>query len=339
MRLPPNQSLVAPGRWPLVGESAPRVDDAPWTVTMDGCVSQPTTWTLDDLRTLPLVEITLDIHCVTRWSRFDVPFRGVPLTTLLDACAPTADARYISFVARTDRGHSSSLVLADAIDLNVLVALDADGAPLTTDHGGPVRIVTPGRYFYKSVKWLERIELLSEDRLGYWEEDAGYHNHADPWQEQRYMAANLNRATVARVLAERDFSGLDLRSISAVDRDLKTLNATDAHLRDADFRRAQLTEANFARANCSNAHFGGAQLDRAVFTETDVEGADFSGASLRHADFTGASLFGTTFAAEVNGSCERGALIDATTRFSAASLESLTPLQHAYLMSCAPTLI
>src|SRR5205085_4547294 len=140
--------------------------------------------------------------------------------------------------ARSERGHSTSLPLADALALDTLVALTHEGAPLEPIHGGPVRTVVPERYFYKSVKWLERIELLAEDRLGYWEAEAGYHNNADPWLEQRYMAPNLDRLLVSSLLAARDFSNLDLRSIHAAGMDLRGLNARNSLLRDANLRGA-----------------------------------------------------------------------------------------------------
>src|SRR5690606_16836039 len=128
-----------------------------------------------------------------RWSKLDVPFRGVPLAVLLKICPPLPVAKYVSFAARSERRHSPSVLLEDALELDTLVALACEGRPLEKLHGGPVRVVVPGRYFYKSLKWLERIELLETDRLGYWEQTAGYHNTADPWQEQRYMAPQLDR--------------------------------------------------------------------------------------------------------------------------------------------------
>lgn len=298
--LPPNQKLAAPGKWPVVGEKAPRTgDSAPWSVTVHGQVVERRTFGLEALQALPQHTATHDIHCVTRWSKLGVTFTGVLLADLLALCGgPLPDARFVSFVARSDREHSTSLVLAEALELGCLVAFTADGTPLESIHGGPVRIVTPGRYFYKSVKWLERIELLTEDRLGYWEGEIGYHNGADPWREERYIASTINPKVLERALAARDFSGLDLRGVDLRGRDLTGLRAVDAKLRDAHLEGANLTDADFTRANLSNAHLENANCTRTRFTDGDLEGAAFEGANLAEADLIGASLFGTTFSEE-----------------------------------------
>lgn len=295
--LPPNQRLVAPGKWPVVGEKAPRQGDTtPWSVTVCGGVVEPRTFGLDTLAQLPQVSETHDIHCVTRWSKLAVCFTGVPLKELLLLCGgPLPEAQFVSFVARSDRNHSTSLPLADALALGCLVATQADGEPLDETHGGPVRIVTPGRYFYKSVKWLERIDLRSEDQLGYWEGVTGYHNGADPWKEERYIASEINPRVLEKALAARDFSGLDLRGVDLRGRDLSGLKAVGALLRDAHFEGARLHNADFTDANLSNAHLEQADLTAARFTRADLEGAAFDRALLPGADFTDASLFGTTF--------------------------------------------
>ncbi len=300
VRLPPRQQLVAEGKWPLVGERLPRVSDEPWTVSLAGAVARPHTIGLDDLLALPSVERQVDIHCVTRWSKLGVRFRGALLANLLEKAQPLGEARFVSFVARSERDHSTSLPLADALALGTLVAWEAEGRPLEEAHGGPVRVVVPGRYFYKSLKWLTRIELLATDRLGYWEAEAGYHNEADPWREQRDMAPTLTRQQVRDVLARRDFAGRDLRSLDARLHDLAGLDARDALLRDADFRGCRLSRACFDRANLSNAHLDQADLRDATFRGADVEGASFLDADLRGADFQGASLFGASFCPEEN---------------------------------------
>jgi hypothetical protein len=279
---------------------------------------------------LGLVRQAVDIHCVTRWSKLSVEFIGVPLAALIGRSCPTADARYVSFVACSDRDHSTSLPLTDALSLGALVALEAEGRPLPVEHGGPVRMVVPGRYFYKSLKWLERVELLSSDRLGYWEREAGYHNQADPWQEERYLAPAMSKWEMAVVLATRDFSGRDLRSIDARGHDLIGLTARGSLLRDADFRGCVLRGACFERANLANAHFQGADLRGASLVSADLEGTDFVGADLRGADLRGASLFGATFRAD--GTSLAQAQLDGTTLFDAASLEQLTPLQLEYVL-------
>ena len=165
---------------------------------VQGCVAQPRSFGLDDLLAMPQQQQTIDIHCVTRWSKPDVCFGGVPLAALVEPC----DAERLGPV-RFVRGpqHARAQHLAGAgrrACAGALVALTADGEPLALERGGPVRLVVPGRYFYKSLKWLERIELLETDRLGFWEATAGYHNTADPWQEQRYMAADIGQNELRR---------------------------------------------------------------------------------------------------------------------------------------------
>ncbi len=327
-RLPPGQQLAGPNKWPLVGEE-PIPWSEPWTVSVAGLVAQPKTWTVDALRRLPSIEREVDIHCVTRWSKLGARFRGVALAEVLAVCHPLPDARYVSFVAQSERGHSTSLLLTEGVELGALLAWEYEGKPLTVDHGGPLRVVTPGRYFYKSLKWLRRIDLLSEDQLGYWERSAGYHNHADPWKEERYLAPALDRREAAQLLETRDFLGRDLRSIEAANCDLAGLNARNAVLRDANFRRSCLTGASFERANLSNAHFQDADLRNAVFCNADLEGADFCGANLRGADLRGASLFGATFLSETNPNS--AAQFDIQTRIDRSALEQLTPTQRAFV--------
>jgi DMSO/TMAO reductase YedYZ molybdopterin-dependent catalytic subunit len=333
-KLPPNQQLVAAGKWPVVGEKRPHAgaNTEHWTVTIAGCVRAPRTWSLEELLALPRVECAIDIHCVTRWSKPAVRFAGVSLAEILEAAQPAPEARYVSFTARSERGHSTSLLLADALALGALVAFTADGAPLAEEHGGPVRVVVPGRYFYKSLKWLERIELLESDRLGFWEAGAGYHNVADPWREERYAAPALDRRTVREVLARRDFRGRDLRSLAADDRELEGLDARGALLRDASFRRARLCGARFDGANLSNAHLEGADLRGASFAGADVEGADYRGADLRGADFRGAALTAASFTPQPGSEGEWGdAVIDGTTAIDAAGIEVLTPVQAEFV--------
>jgi DMSO/TMAO reductase YedYZ molybdopterin-dependent catalytic subunit len=333
-QLPPGQQLVAPGRWPFVGERQPRADDTPWLVTIAGAVAWPRSYGLHELRALPQVERTIDIHCVTRWSKLGAHFSGVPLAEMLRAAEVQPSARFVSFVARSDRAHSTSLPLADALALDTLLALDYEDGPLPTAHGGPVRTVVPGRYFYKSLKWLERIELLTEDRLGYWEATAGYHNTADPWLQQRYIAPSLTKQQAAALIAARDFSGRDLRGISASGHGLSGLVARGALLRDADFRRCDLRGACFDGANLTNAHLEAADLRLATFRGADLEGANFTAADLGGADLSGASLFGATFMAERDGAAEgTGAQFDAATRLAIEQLEALTPIQAEFMRS------
>ena len=336
-RLPPRQVLAARGKWPLVGERSPRGSDQPWTVRVSGVCRRPAAFGLATLREMGIIERTIDIHCVTRWSRLGVRFSGIPLRHLLERCEPAADARFVRFVARSERDHDTSLPLTDALALDALVAFEHEGAPLSVEHGGPVRLVVPGRYFYKSLKWLECIELRADDRLGYWEGSAGYHNHADPWAEERYVLPDADRAAVLKHVQARDLVGADFLGVRMDDMRLPGLRAAGAILRDAWFRRATLTEADFARANLSNALFEGTDLRRAVLRRADVEGACFRGADLRGADLRGASLFGATFCAEAGDDAEPwpDARLDDTTRIDAASLTDLSDAQRAFLAPLA----
>ena len=332
-RLPPNQALMPAGRWPVIGEAEPRPDPAPWSVGVDGLVTGARAWGLSELRDLGWQERRVDIHCVTRWSKLDMAFGGVPLRALLAAAEPLARAQFARFVARSTRNHTSSLPLADLTTLDPLVALTIDGRPLPPDHGGPVRLVVPGRYFYKSVKWLGRVELLAEDRLGFWEAESGYHNTADPWEEQRYIARGLPAHKVRTLLQARDFSGKDLLSLTCDDMDLSGLAARNALLRNASFRRCRLVEADFTGSNLSNACFDHADLRGTRLGDADVEGASFRGADLRGVDLVGTRLFGVSFTAEPHedAAAVPGAIVDSTTRIGVEQMSALTDPQFRFL--------
>lgn len=334
-RLPPNQALAAEGRWPLVGEREPRREDGSWSLWVGGLVERAREWSLEALRAeFGWQEQVLDIHCVTRWSRLDVRFGGIALSDILAVVVPKPEARFVQFVARSTYGHHTSLPLADVLALDILVAFTHEGEALSSEHGGPMRTVVPARYFYKSLKWLERIELLAEDRLGTWEGGSGYHNEADPWKEQRYITPSLDRKLLGRLLATKDFSDQEILSLQAAKMSLVGLQAQRAKLRNADFRGADLSGACFAQANLSNAHLQGAQLVGAGFREADVEGANFCGADLRGADLSGASLFGVSFVPEEHeASSLAGARIDATTCIDEDSIAQLTPIQQAFVRS------
>ena len=184
--LPPGQ--VRTYRFPVVGERRPHPDPLDintWRLTVDGDVEQPRYFRFDEIQILAKAEWTLDVHCVTGWSRLDMRWSGVPLHHILACVRPSPEARYVRFEAYSERHHDSSLPLAFAAD-HVLLAYECEGKPLTVEHGFPLRCVVRGKYFYKSVKWLRRIELMREDRLGYWEGKYFYHNHADPWREERH---------------------------------------------------------------------------------------------------------------------------------------------------------
>ncbi|HZQ63791.1 MAG TPA: sulfite oxidase-like oxidoreductase [Gaiellaceae bacterium] len=181
-RLPPGQYLTE--KWPVLhAGSVPKIDLATWTLEVSGEVDRPLTLTWEQLLELPSREVTVDIHCVTRWSRFDTRFRGVHWSELAKLVQPRPSGRFV--VAHAEQGFTANMPLAAIEDEHALIAYEADGEPLTPDHGWPVRLLVPSRYLWKSAKWLRGLELLDHDEPGFWER-YGYHNDADYWREQRY---------------------------------------------------------------------------------------------------------------------------------------------------------
>jgi DMSO/TMAO reductase YedYZ molybdopterin-dependent catalytic subunit len=181
-RLPPGQYYTE--KWPVLhaGE-VPDVDLATWTLEVTGEVEQPLSLSYDDLAALPATEVTSDIHCVTRWSRFDAQFKGVHWRELATLCRPKSTADFV--IAHAEAGFTSNVPISALEDEHALVVYEADGAPLTPDHGWPVRLFIPTKYFWKSAKWLRGIELSAVDKPGFWER-YGYNNDADFWKEERY---------------------------------------------------------------------------------------------------------------------------------------------------------
>jgi len=181
-RLPPGQYLTE--KWPVLhAGSVPKTDLASWDFTVSGEVEQPLRLTWEELTALPATEIKLDIHCVTRWSRFDTRFKGVHWRDLAALADPKPVAHFV--VAQAEQGFTANVPLAAIEDEGALIAYEADGEPLTPDHGWPLRLVVPSKYFWKSAKWLRGLELLDHDQPGFWER-YGYHNEADYWKEERY---------------------------------------------------------------------------------------------------------------------------------------------------------
>ena len=181
-RLPPGQYLTE--KWPVLhAGSVPSVDLAAWDFRVFGEVENPIGLDWDELQRLPSIEVTTDIHCVTRWSRFDTSFRGVHWRELAKLVRPRPAAHYV--VAHAEAGFTANVPLAALEEESSLLAYEADGEPLTPEHGWPLRLVVPSRYFWKSAKWLRGLELLARDQPGFWER-YGYHNDADYWKEERY---------------------------------------------------------------------------------------------------------------------------------------------------------
>ena len=181
-RLPPGQYLTE--KWPVLhAGSVPDTDLATWDFRVFGEVENPITLSWDELNALPKAENVQDIHCVTRWSRFDARFGGVHWRELAKLVRPKPSARFV--IAHAEQGFTANVPLEFLEDDNALLATEADGEPLTPEHGWPLRLVIPGKYFWKSAKWLRGIELRATDEPGFWER-YGYHNDADPWREERY---------------------------------------------------------------------------------------------------------------------------------------------------------
>jgi DMSO/TMAO reductase YedYZ molybdopterin-dependent catalytic subunit len=181
-RLPPGQYLTE--KWPVLhAGSVPHVDLSIWDFKVWGEVDSPIALSWDEFAALPTIELTQDIHCVTRWSRFDTTFRGVSWSTIKELAMPRPGASYA--IAHAEQGFTSN-VPARFLDLDgAMLATHADGEPLTKEHGWPLRLIVPGKYFWKSAKWLRAIELSATDKPGFWER-YGYHNDADPFKEERY---------------------------------------------------------------------------------------------------------------------------------------------------------
>ncbi|WP_424217104.1 sulfite oxidase-like oxidoreductase (plasmid) [Streptomyces sp. BI20] len=181
--LPPGQ-YDARSDWPVLSaEVTPDLPTEDWTFRIDGLVSEARTWTWEEVRELPGSTWEGDIHCVTTWSKFGVRFGGVSLDVFLDAVRPDPSATHAVAYAHT--GYTTNLPLADLRGGRAWLALTAQDAPLTPEHGGPARLLVPHLYFWKSAKWLAGIRLLDHDEPGFWERN-GYHARGNPWEEQRY---------------------------------------------------------------------------------------------------------------------------------------------------------
>lgn len=180
------EGRLPPGQYPtesfpvLSAGPTPRVAQERWSFTVTDERGGSRSWTWDEMTALPQQEPTVDIHCVTRWSKFDTRWRGVSLDVLLDGVETAA--RYV--VAESYDGYTANLPLADVTGGRAWLAHSFDGYPLSPEHGGPARLLVPHLYLWKSAKWVKGLRLTTEDEPGFWE-SAGYHNHGDPWREQR----------------------------------------------------------------------------------------------------------------------------------------------------------
>jgi DMSO/TMAO reductase YedYZ molybdopterin-dependent catalytic subunit len=181
-RLPPDQYETR--KWPVLDLGIkPEIPTFAWSLVVDGAVARPRRLSWDDLLALEQIEDVSDFHCVTKWSKMDLRWRGVRLADVLALVEPTDDAHFL--MCHAHDGYTVNLPLEEALKPDVLLAHTVDGAPLPVEHGGPCRVITPQLYAWKGAKWVSRIELMTTDKLGFWEE-RGYSNTAYPWRNDRY---------------------------------------------------------------------------------------------------------------------------------------------------------
>jgi len=328
--LPPGQALTS--KFPVVGERLPApeaLDLATWRLRVDGLVTHPLELDWEGWLALPKSDREADLHCVTGWSRLGNRLSGTPLAELLERAAPLPAAAFVRFEAASPRRHDTSLPLSVAREDTWLVHA-VDETPLTLEHGFPLRTITPSRYFYKSLKWVVRIELLAEDRLGYWERESAYHNVGDPWRgDQRFTSGSIDPQELDRLRRGTDLGpwrrprkvvlGAALADWDPVDR-----NLAGVQLKNCDLRRSRLAGVDLRRANLSLSDLRDADLRGADLREADLEGARLSGADLSGADLSGAALSATRFA----GTDGDGAHVDGA-RFTGAT--GLLESEEAYL--------
>ncbi|HEX8361457.1 MAG TPA: sulfite oxidase-like oxidoreductase [Longimicrobium sp.] len=182
-RLPPGQHETRD--FPVLSAGpTPRTPLASWDFTVQGLDGRSTSWSWDEFQALPHETPTVDIHCVTKWSKFDTSWEGVAVDTLLEAAGGAGDAEHL--MAFCDGGYTTNVPLADLTGGQAWVVFGYEGAPLPPEHGGPARLLVPHLYFWKSAKWVRGLRLLTNQELGFWEQ-VGYHERGDPWREQRYQ--------------------------------------------------------------------------------------------------------------------------------------------------------
>ncbi len=178
-RLPPGQTLV--GDWPVLSAGpTPAVDPETWEFAI-GTENGVHRWSWDELRALGMEDVTVDIHCVTHWTKLDMPWRGVSL----DRIFAEVDTAHRYAMVHSFGGYTTNIALDDLLGGRSWIAFEADGAPLTPEHGGPARLLVPHLYFWKSAKWVQGLITMPADKPGFWEQN-GYHLHGDPWREERY---------------------------------------------------------------------------------------------------------------------------------------------------------
>ena len=181
-RIPPGQTLTE--KWPILTYGrVPRFNPQTWDLRVTGLVEEEKRWTYEEFMALPRTKVTADIHCVTTWSLLGSEWEGVSVRELLRDVRIKTEARYV--MQHCDGGYTTNLPLDIFLDDDVLLCYRRNGEDITPDHGWPLRLVVPKRYFWKSAKWVRSLEFMAHDQLGFWE-NLGYNNNADPWQEERF---------------------------------------------------------------------------------------------------------------------------------------------------------
>lgn len=181
-RVPPGQKLTE--QWPALHYgSVPKIDSSRWTFTISGLVEKERKLSYKEFLALPMVKVFSDIHCVTGWSKMDNLWEGVGAGVIKELTEILPEAKFIT--VHSEGGFTTNLTLNDFFQPDVLLAVKHNNQPLTPEHGYPVRLVVPRLYFWKSAKWVIGVEFTDKDKPGFWESH-GYHNHGDPWKEERY---------------------------------------------------------------------------------------------------------------------------------------------------------
>ncbi len=181
-RVPPGQYVTSD--FPVLSAGpTPRTPLDKWSFAINGLVRQPVRWSWAEFLLLPSRQYTVDIHCVTKWTKLDTVWEGVSIDTLLEAVEVDPNAHFVT--AFCDGGYTTNMPLPEIIDGKAFIGLKYNGAPLAAEHGGPARLVVPALYFWKSAKWVRGLTFIGQDKPGFWE-SLGYNNHGDPWKEERY---------------------------------------------------------------------------------------------------------------------------------------------------------
>ena len=179
-RLPPGQTLAHD--WPVLSaEPTPQIETSDWSFTIETESGDVHRWGWDEILSVGVEDITTDIHCVTHWSKLEMPWRGVSLDRLFEG----VETGYEFVMAHSYGGYTTNVPLDELLDGQAWVAVEAEGEPLTPEHGGPARLLVPHLYFWKSAKWVRGLVMMPDDEPGFWEQ-SGYHLHGDPWLEERY---------------------------------------------------------------------------------------------------------------------------------------------------------